>query len=42
MKRASEALETAVANDDPLKGMKPVEAVKSTDNSGAANFFPAR
>jgi hypothetical protein len=42
MKRASEALETAVADGDPLKGMKPVEAVKSTDNSGAANFFPAR
>lgn len=41
MKRASEASETAVANDDPLAKMKPVEtAVK--DTSGAAHFFPAR
>lgn len=38
VQRASEAEKTIVADGDPLKGMKPQEAVKS-DKSGAANFF---
>lgn len=39
--RASQATETALADDDPLKKMKPVETAQK-DKSGAAAFFPPR
>lgn len=38
---ASQAEKTAVAEDDPLTKMKPVETAHQ-DKSGAAAFFPAR
>ena len=37
VERASEAQKTVVADDDPLKNMKPVET--KSDKSGAAHFF---
>lgn len=40
-KRASEAKETVVAEDDALKNNKPVETQKQ-DKSGASVYFPAR
>jgi len=41
VQRASQAEGTKVADDDDLKGKKPVEA-QATDKSGAAAFFTAR
>jgi hypothetical protein len=39
VQRASEAEKTIVADGDPLKDKKPLEAQKSGDQSGASHFF---
>jgi len=42
LQQASKSAETLVPEGDPLKDKRPVEAQPIRDNSGAANFFPAR